>query len=88
VPAALVKNFEDVFTDPHVLHRQMVLDLDDGEGASVRVPGDPIKLARMQRSRHSFPPRLGQDTRSVVKQALRVDEPTFEAWEADGLFGG
>lgn len=87
VPSALVNNFDDVFTDPHVAHRQMVLELEDEDGTKVRVPGDPIKLARTARTKHRFPPRLGQDTRAVLQEALGVDDATIQAWEDDGLFG-
>lgn len=87
VPAALVNQFDDVFGDEHVTHRQMVLDLHDDDGTSVRVPGDPIKLSRTQRRTHRFPPRLGQDTHQVWQQALNLDPDTTHAWQADGLFG-
>ena len=56
-------------------------------GTSVRVPGDPIKLSRTQRTTHRFPPRLGQDTHQVWQQALNLDLDTTNAWQADGLFG-
>lgn len=88
VPAALVKDFDDVFRDPQVLHREMVLTLEDEGGDEVRVPGDPIKLQDSQRAGHRFPPRLGEDTDDVLAELLGLDNDVLAAWRADGLFGG
>ena len=87
VPAALVKDFDDVFRDPQVLHREMVLTLEAEQGEQLRVLGDPIKLQDSQRTEHTFPPRLGADTDAVLAELLGVDDGVVRAWRADGLFG-
>jgi CoA:oxalate CoA-transferase len=87
VPAALVSNFDDVFRDAHVLHRQMVWELTDGDGAEVKVLGDPIKLRRSQRASHRFPPRLGQDTHAVLQELLGITAEQTGTWEEAGMFG-
>lgn len=88
VPAALVNSFDDVFTDEHVLHREMVLEIEDeGTGASVRVPGRPIKLRDAPLPAPQFPPRLGADTAEVLEDLLGVGRERIAAWDAAGLFG-
>lgn len=88
VPAALVNTFEDVFTDEHVLHREMVLEmLDDTTGESVRVPGRPIKLHQAPVPEPRFPPRLGGDTAEVLAEVLEVDDAQVASWREQGLFG-
>jgi len=88
VPAALVNSFDDVFTDEHVLHREMVLELqDEHSGASVRVPGRPIKLRDAPLPQPEFPPRLGADTAEVLEDLLGVGRDRIDAWDATGLFG-
>jgi CoA:oxalate CoA-transferase len=89
VPAALVNTFDDVFTDEHVLHREMVLELaDDGTGETVRVPGRPIKLHEAPLPEPTFPPGLGADTAEVLESVLDVDRARIDAWRELGLFGG
>lgn len=88
VPAALVNTFEDVFTDEHVLHREMVLEMrDDTTGESVRVPGRPIKLHQAPVPEPRFPPRLGGDTAEVLAEVLEVDDAQVASWREQGLFG-
>lgn len=88
VPAALVNTFEDVFTDEHVLHREMVLEMrDDTTGESVRVPGRPIKLHQAPVPEPRFPPRLGGDTAEVLAEVLEVDDDQVASWRERGLFG-
>jgi len=88
VPAALVNTFEEVFTDEHVLHRQMVLELEKkGTGETVRVPGMPIKLRDATLPDPTFPPGLGADTDEVLASLLDADQGRIDAWRALGLFG-
>jgi CoA:oxalate CoA-transferase len=71
VPVGPINTIDRALAEPQVLHRDMVLELvgDDGEQRA-RVPGDPLKLRRERRTRHRFPPRLGQDTCQVLADLL------------------
>lgn len=69
IPAALVKSVPEALVDPQVLHREMVVRLDDGQGSSVRVPGNPIKFESAVREGYIFPPRLGADGSDVLRAA-------------------
>ncbi|WP_417509603.1 CaiB/BaiF CoA transferase family protein [Microbacterium sp.] len=69
IPAALVKSVPDALVDPQVVHREMVVHLDDGQGSSVSVPGNPIKFESAIREGHIFPPRLGADGSDVLRAA-------------------
>jgi crotonobetainyl-CoA:carnitine CoA-transferase CaiB-like acyl-CoA transferase len=71
VPAGPINTIDRALAEPQVQHRNMVLALageDDDQRA--RVIGDPIKLKRSGRTRHRFPPRLGQDTRHILADVL------------------
>lgn len=63
VPAAAVHNVAEALSDPHVLHRQMVV-----EHEGTRHIGIPINLTRTPGSVHSTPRSLGQDTEDVLRQ--------------------
>ena len=64
--AAPVKNLEGVFTDPQVLHNNMVVSVDSPIGP-LRMPGIPYKLSKTPAQVRTAPPTLGQHTEEVMK---------------------
>ena len=60
VPAAPVADVADVLADPHVRHREMVVEL-----GGVEVPGNPVKLSDHTDAWRE-PPSLGQHTDEVL----------------------
>lgn len=75
VPAAAVHNVAEAMNDPHVLHRQMVID-HDGQ----RRIGVPVTLSRTPGTLRTAPHDLGQDTREVLS------ELGYESGTIDALF--
>jgi crotonobetainyl-CoA:carnitine CoA-transferase CaiB-like acyl-CoA transferase len=73
VPCGRVRTIDEVLRDPQLAARQMLLDIDLA-GASVKVPGNPIKLSGVETLPVSAPPRLGEHTdeiRHAVTEAKR-----------------
>jgi crotonobetainyl-CoA:carnitine CoA-transferase CaiB-like acyl-CoA transferase len=73
VPASAVHNVAEALNDPHVLHRQMVID-HDGQ----RRIGVPITLSRTPGTLRTAPHDLGQDTREVLS-GLGYESGTIDA---------
>jgi CoA:oxalate CoA-transferase len=88
VPAALVNTVEDALTDPHVLEREMVLEMTAEDGTSVRGLGDPIKFRRNARSKHLFPPAHGQDTDDILQEVLGYPEEEVRQLRRSGAIRG
>lgn len=61
VPASAVHDVSEALQDPHVLHRQMVV-----EREGYRATGVPIKLGRTPGGVRSVPHERGADTREVL----------------------
>ncbi|MCZ4586180.1 CaiB/BaiF CoA-transferase family protein [Rhodococcus opacus] len=61
VPASALHNVAEALRDPHVLHRQMVVDKD-----GYRTTGVPIKLSRTPGSVRVPPRDRGADTRRIL----------------------
>jgi succinate--hydroxymethylglutarate CoA-transferase len=59
---APVNNMEQVFSDPQVLHRKMVLEMDHPTAGKIKLPGVPIKFPELESRLHYAPPTLGQHT--------------------------
>ena len=74
VPCGRVRTIDEVLRDPQLAARQMLLDIELG-GASIKVPGNPIKLSDVTPIPASAPPRLGEHTdeirRSVTETVRR-----------------
>jgi len=74
-----VNTVEEMFSDPQVVHRRMVI----GDGAS-RTLGSPIKLSDTPAALRTPPPTFGQDT-DVVLHALGLDSAAIARLRADGV---
>jgi crotonobetainyl-CoA:carnitine CoA-transferase CaiB-like acyl-CoA transferase len=62
-----ILNLEEVFHHPHVLHRQMVKELDHPVEGKTRQVGHPIKSSQFSFEIRMPPPRWGEHTLEVLK---------------------
>jgi crotonobetainyl-CoA:carnitine CoA-transferase CaiB-like acyl-CoA transferase len=74
VPAGPVNNVAQAFAQPHVTHRDMLLE-SDGH----RAPGIPVKLAQTPGGVARRPPRFGEHAREILSEA------GFDQTAIDGL---
>jgi formyl-CoA transferase len=79
IPAGAVRSVPQVLTDPHTLHRNMVVDV---EGA--RAIGIPVKLSRTPGQARTKAPRFGQHTRELLIEQ-GYDAATIDALIARGI---
>jgi formyl-CoA transferase len=63
IPAGAVRAIPQVLTDPHTLHRDMVVQVEGVPGIGI-----PVKLSRTPGRAHSAPPRFGQHTRELLTE--------------------
>lgn len=87
VPAAPINTLDRALADPQVAHRQMVLTLDDDNGATFRTVGDPVKFTTGGRKEHRSPPRLGQDSRAILRDILGRSEAEIASLVEQGVVG-
>ncbi|MFC2027291.1 CaiB/BaiF CoA transferase family protein [Chloroflexota bacterium] len=66
VPVGKVLDVDEVFSDPHVLHRDMLIEIDHPEHGKVKQIGFGIKLSDTAGRIRSLPPRLGQHTDELL----------------------
>ena len=65
-----INTLKDVFADPHVQARNMVLEMQHGSGATVKVVANPVKLSATPPTYRSAPPVLGEHTEEVLSGLL------------------
>jgi len=70
VPVGVVNTLDRVVRDPQILHRNMVLELDSGDGRTARVTGNPMKFRNTAPEENIYPHALGADTAAVLKDVL------------------
>jgi crotonobetainyl-CoA:carnitine CoA-transferase CaiB-like acyl-CoA transferase len=66
VPCGPVNELSDVFSDPQVLFRQMLLEIPHPILGTVKQAGIPIKLSDTPGSIQRHPPLLGEHTAEVL----------------------
>ena len=72
VPCGPINNIEQVFSDPQVKSRKMVVNL-KYKNKRVSLVGSPIKLNKSPVLYKKSPPTLGEDTVSVLKKFLKLE---------------
>ena len=79
-----VNDFQEVFSDPQVLHRDMVLEVDHPTEGRIKQVGFPIKFSATPGRVRLPSPGYGEHTREVL-QDLRYTEEDIEALEKSGV---
>jgi len=75
VPAGPVYNFEQVYSDPQVIARQMSVEIDHPAAGKTRLIGVPVKLSRTPGRIFRAAPTLGQHTDEILAEiGLSPDE--------------
>jgi alpha-methylacyl-CoA racemase len=68
VPVGKVYTFDEVFNDPQVLHRQMVLEIEHPTLGKVKHPGIAIKLSETPGEVRSLAPMFGEHTEEILHE--------------------
>ena len=67
VPAGPINDLADVFADPQVLHREMLLEIPHPTLDSIKQTGLPVKFSRTPGGLDQHPPLLGEHNQAILK---------------------
>lgn len=67
VPAGPIYSLEQVWDDPHVQSRRMVVEADHPTLGRIKLPGFPVKFSHTPGSVRSAPPLLGEHNELILK---------------------
>ncbi len=85
IPAAPVYNLAQVFADPHIRHRKVVIETPSPFGL-VKQLRSPINSQTLEIGNYTAPPTLGQHTEEILKELGYSDEE-IEKMVATGVAG-
>jgi formyl-CoA transferase/CoA:oxalate CoA-transferase len=83
VPAGPIYQLSDLFNDPQVHHRRMVVEIDHPRAGRIKQTGVPLKLSETPGRIASPPPLLGQHTESILRE-LGYTHAEIAALRQDG----
>jgi crotonobetainyl-CoA:carnitine CoA-transferase CaiB-like acyl-CoA transferase len=74
-----INKLSQVFEDPHVIARNMVLEMGHSSGHTVKVIANPVKLSETPADYRIAPPLLGEHTEIVLRERLGLDAAALAA---------
>ena len=81
IPCAPVRDLEQVFTDPQVAAREMVLESEHPEAGKIRTVAQPMKLSDATTQSTKVPPRLGEHTAEILQDLGYSEEKVAKITE-------
>lgn len=86
VPNGPINSVDMVITDPQVVAREMVVDVEHPVAGLTKLPGIPIKMNVTPGEIRQPAPLLGQHTRQILSNLLGYDDETITRLEEEGIF--
>ena len=77
----------DLLDDPHLRHREALLEYHHPTGGPMVLTGNPIKVAGEHYAIYRGAPALGQHTDEYLRQ-MGYDDDIVDRWRKDGVIGG
>jgi len=86
IPAGKVHTPDEVFSDPQVLHRQMVIEVEHSALGKIKQVGIAPKLSDMPGKVRTLSPLLGEHTNEIL-QELGYNHKEIENLRREGIIG-
>ncbi len=77
IPIGPINNLEQVFNDPQVLDREMLVEMEHPTG-KIKMTGLPVKFSDTKASIRLAPPLFGQHTKDIICQLLKYSESEYQ----------
>ena len=85
LPVGPVQDAREVYDDPHVAARQLLIDVPDPILGSVRLVGPAFKLSGDPRPLAGAAPRLGEHTSEILRERLGFSDQRVTELQAEGV---
>jgi len=85
VPAGPVNELPEVFDNPQVRHRGLLVQTEHPQAGALPLLASPLRLSETPVTDYSAPPTLGQHTREVLRERLGFTDTDLDALAARGV---
>jgi formyl-CoA transferase len=85
VPSGPVNTAEDIFEDPHVAARQMLVTVDDPVAGPRKYARSPLHLSATPEISTEPAPHLGEHTRPILRDLLGYDDAQIDGLQETGV---
>lgn len=87
VPCGPINTIADVFDDPQVQARGMQIQMDHAAADDIKLVASPIRMSGTPVQYRTAPPLLGEHTREVLADVLKMPEKTMNELFEQGVLG-
>ncbi len=87
VPCGPINTLDQVFEDPQVQHRKMLLQLPHHEAGLSPSVANPVKFSATPVQHHNAPPTLGQHSDRLLSELLELPEESVKQLRSAGVVG-
>jgi crotonobetainyl-CoA:carnitine CoA-transferase CaiB-like acyl-CoA transferase len=85
IPCAPINTMDEVFRNPQVLHRNMLVEVDHPAAGKIRMVGAPVKYSEAETGVRMPPPLLGQHTYEILTEILGYNGRRLEELKSAGV---
>jgi CoA:oxalate CoA-transferase len=84
VPSSSIPTFEQVANDPHILHREMIIETEQPLSGKVKLGGSVYKMSKTPGNRKLPIPLVGEHNQQIYKDLLGLDNKELDRLTAEG----
>lgn len=85
VPCSPVPTFEQVANDPQILHREMIIEVEQPLSGKVKLSGSVYKMSKTPGNRKLRIPLVGEHNQEIYGDLLGFDQKEIENLKAEGV---
>ncbi|MGD0624688.1 MAG: CoA transferase [Thermodesulfobacteriota bacterium] len=85
VPAAPVNTLDRILSDPQILSRKMVVEIDHPKAGKFKSVGNPVKVSHIPEEKFQPPPLLGQHNEVIYCGMLGYSLADLGRWKEEGI---
>ncbi|MCW3473970.1 CaiB/BaiF CoA transferase family protein [Limobrevibacterium gyesilva] len=80
-----INTLKEVFADPHVQARGVVVEMPHASGTPVKIIANPVRLSETPADYRIAPPMLGEHTEEILQDLLGISTAEMDALRAKGI---
>jgi len=85
LPYSPINNVKDLCEDPHIAHRNMLVEIDQPGAGKMKIVGSPIKLSETPGEVYAPAPLLGEHSEWVLKDILQYSSEEIESLKREQI---